>query len=290
MARYWLSLLCLFSVGCNLHEPIGVELLYAIDTERSPVKIDIKKVLNAVKRRVHNRGTAEVVDDQIRVGVFGSDQRSVDQVKDMIDRATVSEFRILADRRFDGRLIDIATRPEAAKDRNVWRKPGDSSAAACWCSVAETEAKRLASDRHLVTRRAEAGRTEALVLIDSYHVTGDDFDYARPASDQEGRPSVSFGLSADGARRMRRLTLENMPSGGDSKKQRVLGIVLEGEILSAAAIRSPIEHRGQITGSFSNEQVEDLSALLSVGSLPVHLKLVRETAGRGAESPSSHEI
>src|SRR5215469_9912060 len=125
MTRYWLALLCLLSVGCN-HEPVGVELIYAVDPEqRAPGDIGMQKVLDAVQRRIGHLGTAELVDDQIKIGVFGSDRRKIDLTKKLIDRAGLLEFRILADRRFDGKLIDLATQKELAGERDVRKKAGD---------------------------------------------------------------------------------------------------------------------------------------------------------------------
>lgn len=276
-------LLCLFSIGCNLHEPVGIELTYAFDRADAPTKtIDMQKVLRAVQRRVRLYGTAELAGDRVKIGVFGSDKKNADRVKDLIARSGVLEFRILADRRFDDDLIELATAEQFTDKRDVRKKSNDEFPVAQWYPVEEVEGRRLAADKNLVTRGSKTGTLEDLVVIDPYHVTGDDFSSVFADTDQNGEPCISFKMSSDGARRMRRLTLENLPSKDDPPKVRLLGIILEGQLQTAPSIRSEISMRGLITGKYSEQEANDLSLILMAGSLPVHLKLIDEkivTAG-----------
>jgi preprotein translocase subunit SecD len=57
---------------------------------------------------------------------------------------------------------------------------------------------------------------------------------------------------------------------------RKLGIILDGFLVSAPAIRSTISGRGEITGSFSRQEVDDLVDVLNAGSLPAPLVKVGE--------------
>jgi protein-export membrane protein SecD/preprotein translocase SecF subunit len=68
---------------------------------------------------------------------------------------------------------------------------------------------------------------------------------------------------------------------------RSMAIVLDGEVASAPTIQSRIFASGQITGSFSREQAQDVSIALNSGSMPVPLIEQRTgvvDASLGAES------
>ena len=88
---------------------------------------------------------------------------------------------------------------------------------------------------------------------------------AHPFMDpQSGRPAVSFELDARGGRFFGELTRKN--------KDRQLAILLDGTAMSHATIISQIFERGQITGDFTQERVNELVTVLEAGSLPARLK------------------
>jgi preprotein translocase subunit SecD len=283
-----LILLCIFSMGgCDLHEPIGVDLTYAVNkADANSKNLDMPKVLAAVRRRVRLYGTATPVGDRVKVGVYGAEKKNVEHVKKLIAQTGVLEFRVLADRRFDSKLIELAEEKQFADQRDVRKTPSGTSVGR-WCPVDETESRRLTRDKNLVTREADAGRIDVLVAIDRYHVTGDDFIKVYPDTDQNGQPCVFFELSADGAQRMKQLTSENLPAGDDPAKMRLLGVIFDGKVQTAPLIRSEIRARGVITGKYSEQDATDLSVILSAGSLPVHLELVKESAVSNADGPAS---
>lgn len=99
-------------------------------------------------------------------------------------------------------------------------------------------------------------------------VEGRDLRSARPSIDQNGRPAVSFTLNSDGARRFGQVTSENIG--------RQLAIVLDGRVQSAPTIEGRITSDGQITGSFTQEEVANLSLVLRSGSLPASLTYLEE--------------
>ena len=87
------------------------------------------------------------------------------------------------------------------------------------------------------------------------------FPYMDP---QTGRPAVSFELDARGGRLFGELTRKN--------KDRQLAILLDGSAMSHATIITQINERGQITGDFTQERVQELVTILEAGSLPARLK------------------
>ena len=111
-------------------------------------------------------------------------------------------------------------------------------------------------------------------------VTGDDLTLARATVDQYGRPAVAIRFDSAGARRFGKLTTDNV-----GKR---FAFVLDGEVVSAPRISEPIPGgNGQITGSFSVAEANDLALLLRAGALPAPLKYVEErTVGPSLGSDS----
>jgi preprotein translocase subunit SecD len=110
-------------------------------------------------------------------------------------------------------------------------------------------------------------------------VDGGDLTDAQPGFEQQGgRPNVNFSFNIKGAQRFGKATAENVG--------RRLAIVLDGQVISAPVIQSPIlGGRGQITGSFTVEQTTKLSVLLRSGALPAKLTIIEQrTVGAGLGS------
>jgi preprotein translocase subunit SecD len=99
-------------------------------------------------------------------------------------------------------------------------------------------------------------------------VSGRDLRSARPSLDQNGRPAVSFTLNAEGGRKFGQLTEQNIG--------RQLAIVLDGRVQSAPTLEGRITTDGQIFGSFTAEEVQNLSLILRSGSLPASLDYLEE--------------
>ncbi len=96
-------------------------------------------------------------------------------------------------------------------------------------------------------------------------VTGRDLRSARPSLDQNNRPAVSFTLNTEGARKFGNVTGQNIG--------RQLAIVLDGRVQSAPTIEGRITTDGQISGSFTQEEVQNLSLILRSGALPARSDL-----------------
>ena len=99
-------------------------------------------------------------------------------------------------------------------------------------------------------------------------VTGRELRSARPTVDENNRPAVGFTLNNDGAAKFSKVTGENIG--------RLLAIVLDGRVQSAATIETRIGAEGRITGSFTQEEVQNLSLILRSGALPASLTYLRE--------------
>jgi preprotein translocase subunit SecD len=105
-------------------------------------------------------------------------------------------------------------------------------------------------------------------------VTGRDLRNARTSLDENNQPAVSFTLNNEGGRKFGNVTGDNVG--------RQLAIILDGRVQSAPRIDSRISTDGRITGSFTNEEVQNLSLILRSGALPAKLDYLSE----GTISPS----
>ncbi len=103
-------------------------------------------------------------------------------------------------------------------------------------------------------------------------ITGRDLRNARSSSDQFGKPTVVFELTPEGGDIFGTETSANVG--------RSLAIILDGVVQSAPTINERISDRGQITGSFTREQVDDLALVLRSGALPAGIEYLEERTVR----------
>lgn len=100
-------------------------------------------------------------------------------------------------------------------------------------------------------------------------VTGDDLTDARPTTDDNGTPAVSFRFNVSGARAFGDYTAGHI---GEP-----FAIVLDGKVISAPTIQAHIPGgSGIITGRFSVEEATDLALLLRAGALPAGMTFLEE--------------
>jgi preprotein translocase subunit SecD len=99
-------------------------------------------------------------------------------------------------------------------------------------------------------------------------VTGRDLRNAKPSLDENNQPAVSFSLNQAGSAKFSKATGDNVG--------RALAIVLDGQVRSAPRIESRISDEGRITGSFTQQEAQDLSLVLRSGALPASLTYLEE--------------
>ncbi len=116
---------------------------------------------------------------------------------------------------------------------------------------------------------AMGDETGYIVLKRAVVVGGESLDDARGAYDEQNRPAVAFTFKSSGAKKFARATRENVG--------RRLAIVLDGNVISAPSINTPITGgQGIITGNFTVQTANDLALLLRSGALPAPLTVVEE--------------
>jgi SecD/SecF fusion protein len=117
---------------------------------------------------------------------------------------------------------------------------------------------------------------------DQAPLEGDVVTDARQTLDQTSRPAVSMQMNAEGARKWRKLTSENIG--------RRIAVVLDDYVYTAPVVNGEIPTgQSEISGNFSLLEAQDLANILKSGSLPAPTQIVEEsiigpTLGKEAQS------
>ena len=207
------------------------------------------QAMNTIRNRIDQLGVTEPTiaeygqgDYELVVQLPGVDDPS--RVKDIIQNTAMLMLKIVQDG------------PYATRD----------AALAAHGGVLPPDTELLPGKRE---SSSESSGGEAWYLINRIAaVTGRDLRDAQPRPDENGRPSVNFTLTRDGAVRFGRVTGQNIG------KQ--LAIILDNRVFSAPVIQSQITDNGRITGSFTQQQASDLALVLRSGALPASIKYLEE--------------
>jgi SecD/SecF fusion protein len=253
----------------------GVILVYQVDPEKLPEggldKTQMDRLIARVSERVNPGGQREIAvrplgSDKIQITIPQVGEEEARRIKSIISRTGSLEFRILATRHDDLSLVERAL--AEPNSRSV--KAPDGTLEAKWVPVDPREAAMFAGNRELGTRKGKSEALEVLVKVGPYDVQGEDLRQAGAGFDQESaKPCVNFQFNSRGAELFGQLTTQNAPSEGFFRQ---LSIILDDTVYSAPRINTPIYERGQITGSFTQAEVDDLVRVLNAGSLPAALK------------------
>lgn len=193
---------------------------------------------------------------------------------------------------------EVSIQPQGA-DRIVVQVPGDDDPEALKAIINRTG--QLSFHRHDPTVNAQdaaagllpPGRMLTpyadfagaglgpLVLYEDPEVTGDMVETASAGPNQDGGGfQINFSFDSRGARRFADYTRNNVGS--------IFAIVLDGEIISAPTIQTPITAgSGRITGNFSVQEASDTALLIRSGALPAELTTLEQRsvgAQLGADS------
>ncbi|MSQ94316.1 MAG: protein translocase subunit SecD [Gemmataceae bacterium] len=95
------------------------------------------------------------------------------------------------------------------------------------------------------------------------------------APGQDLRPTVHFAFNTAGGDLFGNITRKNVSEGAGgpkgTQKLRHLAIILDGAVMSAPTINSEIRQQGQISGNFTQKEVDSLVNILRAGRLPATL-------------------
>ncbi len=209
----------------------------------------VEQARQTIERRVNDLGVAEPNialqgsnNDQILVQLPGV--TDVDRAKEIIRSTGLLELKLVEQGPFPSR--------DALLQANNNVIPPDMEVVSGTDAADSTGA---ASTSYSLVRRVAA-------------VTGRDLRNARPTLDENNQPAVSFSLNNEGARKFAKVTGENVG--------RQLAIIMDGHVQSAPRIESRISDEGRITGSFTQQEAQDLALVLRSGALPASLTYLEE--------------
>jgi SecD/SecF fusion protein len=279
----------------------GSILVYKVDAQKTdwrPEKMDF--LVTAISRRVNSGGwknisvrsagddLVEIVIPNVRGRTAQDKQAEADAIRKIICTTGALEFRIVATKRDNESLIEVAQMERKKFPVDTPRtiaviEPVTRRELAKWCRVRDQEVDKIKGDEAaLLVGKDKQGKEvwEVLVLApesDVYNVTGADIREARAGIDPEtAAPDVLFSFNAAGGAKFGHLTGEHVPIGDFRYK---LAIVLDDVVQTAPTILSQITDNGRITGDFTQREVDEIVAIINAGALPAALEPtpVRET-------------
>jgi len=153
--------------------------------------------------------------------------------------------------------------------------PSEEAAKASYGGVLPGDLESLPS-----IERSADGSPLYYVVHKTGGITGRDLKNAYVSRDpNNGRPAISFSLNSDGAKKFGSITERNVG--------KLLAIILDNRVQSAPVLHERIYDQGQITGSFTQKDADDLALKLRSGALPASISIDEETivgASLGADS------
>src|SRR6266851_4606730 len=204
----------------------------------------VDQSIEIVRRRVDELGTVEPLIQR------QGDDRILVQVPGLQDPTRLKEL-LGKTAKMEFRMVDLTVPPAQAQRGGV---PPDSE----------------------LLPSADPSNPQPYVIKKQVLVSGGDLIDAQPGFDQRtNQPIVSFKFNSSGSRKFAAATTEHV--------KEPFAIVLDGKVISAPVIQEPITAgSGQISGSFTVQQANDLAILLRAGALPAPLTIIEErTVGPG---------
>jgi len=270
----------------------GVILIYEVDEQQSrraqspgaaaDEPIDMGALVQALNRRINPGGVKELVirpygEQQVEIIVPQAEDAEIKQIKRMITQSGFLTFRIVANASQHPQLFSLADDPAQATAKEVRDEQGHVVGE--WVRLALEEGSTPESPRFKVppgpdnkTRELRPGRVDILTVVDPlFNVEGRHLHAVRSGFDDSLTPCVNFQMSSEGATLFGGLTASNLPDR-QAGRYSLLGIVMDGELISAPRILSTITDQGQITGRFTQEEVDFLVNVLRAGKLPAVLR------------------
>jgi preprotein translocase subunit SecD len=204
----------------------------------------VSQAVETIRNRIDEFGVAEPLiarqgTDRILVQLPGIDDPK--RVKDLIKSTAFLELKIVAE--------------GPSTDRNA---------------LLGAHGGQVPDNMELVEAAPVAGQREQAwyLVLKTAVITGRDLKNARPTQRQLGGNAVSFFLNAAGAEKFAAAT------GANVGKR--LAIILDKRVKSAPTINEQIHDQGEITGSFTPEEANDLALVLRAGALPAGLTYLEE--------------
>ncbi len=224
----------------------GSELLYKIKVEDGEQRPGLtEEIIALLEKRIDPQGVLEYRLQQqgmrrILIQVPGATKTETEGLKKRITRLGKLEFRLGAPRDSEEYANAKAGKPVPGYYKHWIRK-----------------------------RKGEEAETEDWYLVrNKIEITGEHLIRVFPDR-KDIQPVLGFEFDQVGRSKFGKLTERNIG--------KPLAIILDGILYSAPNINERIPGRGIIEGNFTQEEVNDLIAVMRAGSLPADLELEMET-------------
>jgi len=235
----------------------GVELRYMLDVSAVPADqmagIE-QQAISVISKRLDPDGVMALdirplAEREILIRLPGLDPARVDTIRRGAETISPLEFRLITNEQWEPQVFAQAKQ----------RPKDDPPEGYRWMPLWEPKEKGKEKEK-------PGPPQEYLVKIkDDYNVTGQYVSRAGMGMDERQLPGISFHLTPEGGVLFGRLTGDNVG--------RPMGIILAGQLVSVATIKSKITTDGIISkpGGFERKEIDDQVAFLRSGSLPVRL-------------------
>jgi preprotein translocase subunit SecD len=222
-------------------------------------------------------------------------QQAIETIRDRVDSLGVSEpliqeynlgaNQILVELPGISDLDRVKNIIQSTARLEIHAVEGDASGFSDEQSALSSLGGALPPEDMLAHGSGTTGSTEdrVFVLQRVSAVAGSDFRSADPGTNSNtGQRIVQFTLTDEAGNRFWDYTSANV---GKS-----MAVVMGGRVREVAVIKSAIRDQGQIEGTFTQDEVMDLSKLLRTGALPASLVyLEQRTVGASLGADSIHE-
>ncbi len=243
-------------------------------------QVDMPALIQALSRRINPGGIQEIIVRrygvrQVEIIIPDVSSQEVERIKKVITTGGFLRFMIVANQRDHGHIWELADDPQQAGQYEI--KDSNGNVVAQWAKLA-LDPKTSTEDNPVyrftpegAKTRLVRGRKEVLVVVNpDFNLQGSHLASVSK-SFQDVSPCVSFRMTSTGAGLMRGLTATNLPDI-TSGHYSLLGIVMDGELISAPRIKETISGDGIIEGRFTDEEVDLLVNVLRAGRLPAVLR------------------
>ena len=249
------------------------EITLPLDVDDASLEEAVEESRRVIEERVNGFGISEaevtvVGTDRINAQIPGVD---ADEASDLVGSTALLEFRSIdpaqpqpqppIDRLQVSAAIDDVWDPSLPSDDARFVRRVDPY------FIAPPDEDVLVADglRWLPANGINA--EGATVQLTGRHLIADSISRT---IDQAGDPALTFEFDDDGARLMEQITRRLFESRG------LLGIFVDGQLISSPAVNAVISDSGEITG-LSEEDAISLRRQLRAGALPINLRVLQST-------------
>lgn len=265
------------------------------------------QLIAVVTKRLNPTGLKEIVvrpfgNKELEIVVPEVDPAEIEQIKEVIRTGGVLQFMIVASDVRDGEVFEAAiAQAKKPGEERLYRAVKDDTGrqVGYWAKLAKEDGnpataayrsldvlqngyvrdartgevleltpqqkQTFARDQSFLEaflkQRETTGLDVLMVYDPDFAVRGEDLSFSYAGHDETFRPAIHFTMTTDGSGKMGHVTQENL--------KRQLAIIFDNELLSAPTIQSRIDSQGQITGNFTQEEVDFIVGILKSGSMPV---------------------